>query len=455
MVEEFPHPPTHEAPMSRTRAGPPEPFTATIRVQGQDFPFQIHHRPLPLGPAGTVQYYWMDSSQFRIARAKRGLDPANFRNCVGHWWRTIQSGGLARDPGQIRHLILATSYALVSRDNALQNVYRDAHLAKDATKPQEQSLPEPIRHRIHAVVAGRDVDRLREELDLQLGGAKVQVGEMPLIRQTLEGILQHGIDSFGRDGEGGLEEFLGRLDAWLAKVRKKGGGGWRRSLLDLLSYQCKVSFYRCYANTWVDLIPWLRENRDLDIASERFLRVWHMQNQPLERPDGRVIPDVFGGQVLSLHPLSGFLMKDPALRAIAGRFFLSGSYEQVMSRGRVGECAEYWDVVGAILSAAALYRQALDHQAERRGVHPRTTHDPNLVLVADETRSGAGLLDEFARDLALLCSHCRAQLHFRSYEPADPDDDGFDADFACPVCGHQVRRRIPRHDLEAWLLSQS
>jgi hypothetical protein len=142
-------------------------------------------------------------------------------------------------------------------------------------------------------------------------------------------------------------------------------------------------------------------------------------------------------------------MKDPALLAIAGRFFFSESYEQVMSLGRVGQCADYWDLVGAILSAAALYRQALDPRPQRRGVHTRTTHDSNLVLVADETRSEAGFLDEFTRSLALPCPLCQAQLRFRGYEPAD--SDGFDADFDCPGCGHQARRHIPRHDLEAWL----
>src|SRR5262249_28247822 len=156
---------------------------------------------------------------------------------------------------------------------------------------------------------------------------------------------------------------------------------------DLFSYECKVSFYRCFANVWVDLIPWLRENRDLDEVSERFLRVWHMQNQPIEQPDGRVIPDVFGGQVLSLHPLSGFFMKDPALCTIAGRFFLSDAYERAMVQGRAEDCAEYWEFVGAILTAAGLYRQALDRQAERRGVRQRNSDDPDLARVADATRS--------------------------------------------------------------------
>ncbi|MEJ7636878.1 MAG: hypothetical protein WKF75_02530 [Singulisphaera sp.] len=35
------------------------------------------------------------------------------------------------------------------------------------------------------------------------------------------------------------------------------------------------------------------------------LRFWHMQNQPAERPDGGWTPDVFRGQVLSLHPCRG------------------------------------------------------------------------------------------------------------------------------------------------------
>jgi hypothetical protein len=91
---------------------------------------------------------------------------------------------------------------------------------------------------------------------------------LPPIRQTFEGILQHGIDLVQRNGNGGLKAFLGRLDAWIAKLCKKGDRGWRRSLLDLLFYQCKVSFYRGYANAWISLIPWLRENRGLDLASE-------------------------------------------------------------------------------------------------------------------------------------------------------------------------------------------
>ncbi len=78
--------------------------------------------------------------------------------------------------------------------------------------------------------------------------------------------------------------------------------------VNLFSYECKVSFFTCYANAWVDLIPWLRKHRGLDKVSERFLRFWHNQNPSTGGADGR---DAFNGQVLALHPLSGFFMKDP------------------------------------------------------------------------------------------------------------------------------------------------
>ncbi len=110
-------------------------------------------------------------------------------------------------------------------------------------------------------------------------------------------------------------------------------GGWRRRRRSR------------YANAWVGLIPWLREHRGLDTVSERFRRFWHNQNQPIEIPHGRTpggisypthhsalvakgdgnggltcqtlrmrtehigpthLRDAFSGQVLSLHPLSGW-----------------------------------------------------------------------------------------------------------------------------------------------------
>ena len=92
--------------------------------------------------------------------------------------------------------------------------------------------------------------------------------------------------------------------------------GTARSYADfpyMFSYECKVAFYLCCTAAWCGLVPWLVQNRGINATSERFLRLWHNQNQPRD-DDGGVsggARDVFCGQV-ALHPLSGVVLTLPS-----------------------------------------------------------------------------------------------------------------------------------------------
>jgi hypothetical protein len=424
-----------------------ESFTASVSVGGQDFDFRLHTRPLSLDSELSATYYWMDSSRFRIARSRRSADPVNFRSCVGHWWAVVQAAGFGSDPVQIRNLILAASFALISGGKALQQVYRDAHVAARATAPEEQSLPDEAQARVRAVVSSQDRARVRKELDDVLGGAEARAGDGRVLRQTFDGLLQTGVELVGNHGHDGLVEFLARFDAWAAKHRKKGGRAWLRLFLNVFAYECKASFYLCYANAWISLIPWLERHRGLDEVSKRLLRFWHMQNQPIEQPDGRVIPDVFCGQVLSLHPLSGFIMKDPALCAVAGRFFASAHYEEALAKG----LPEYWELIGAVLTAAHLYRQAADEQANRRGLRRRGGGAVEGVAgVADGAADEALLIKEFADSQMVACPFCDEPVHFARYFPAG-EADRFRMEYACRRCDRPVQAFFEHDALVRWL----
>jgi hypothetical protein len=428
---------------------------AAVRVRGTDFTFHLLTRPLGLGPGLTARYYWMDSSGFRVARGRRGCDPANFRNCVGHWWAAMRSLGLGDDPDQVRHLLLATSYALISRGNALQRVYRDAHLRPGATDPTGRSLPDPVRDRIRQAVLARDPRPVREVLDELLGWHRPTDDQAALTARVLDGVLGHGVDLVHRRGGDGLHEFLGRVDEWFLVRMKKGGGGLLRPFLRRFAYECKVAFHRCYANAWVDLIPWLQEHRGLDRLSERFLRFWHVQTQPAERPDGTVEPDAFRGHVLALHPLSGFFMKDPALMSVAGRFFGTDAYDRAFARGQAATCGEYWDLVGAVLTAAALYRQALDEQDDRRGVRVRAAGDLGRAAAPAEGRPATGLIEEFAEHLGLRCPGCHGGLSAAEPDPSDLTPEGLTVALTCRRCGAGSRHVLDPDDLDRWLLRQA
>src|SRR5262249_25077077 len=153
---------------------------------GQDFTFRLCTRPLRLGADVTVRYYWMDSSGFRVARGRRGGDPANLRNCVGHWWAAVRPDGAGDDPALMRTALCATSPAPLSRSTALQPVYRAAHLMPAATAPRDRSLREPVSDLIREVVRSRDAGRVREALDELLGWHDVTTDQAVLTALTLE-----------------------------------------------------------------------------------------------------------------------------------------------------------------------------------------------------------------------------------------------------------------------------
>jgi hypothetical protein len=340
------------------------------------------------------------------------------------------------------------------------------------------------------VVRSRDRFRVQQELDAVLGRFEPPVEVMPRLQEACRHWGGEGVCRLRQHGEDGLQQFLRDLQYCLARYRKRSGR-WLRHFLNLFAYECIVAFYTCYANAWVGLIPWLRENRGLHFLSEHFLRFWHNQNQPVEIPHdqmpagirypsrqgvqvaevdgtaGRTSPrlspqieqlspshvrDVFSGHLLSLHPLSCFFMKDAALCAIAGRFFASAEYDLALERGHAALCGPYWDLVGAILSAAHLYRQALDRQSQTRRSHQRGGAEEAARSEAIGA-SHALLLEDFAAVNKLRCPACGGPLQLLRYHPVGPGGENFPAEYACRSCSRNVPLTIDRSDLEGWLRS--
>ena len=162
------------------------------------------------------------------------------------------------------------------------------------------------------------------------------------------------------------------------------------------------------------------------------------------------VRDVFSGQVLSLHPLSGFFMKDPGLCAIAGRFFGSEAYEQALVRGDAESCREYWGLLGAILSAAHEYRQAWESYDQQRGQH--VTADAAAVVQGQgAVSSGAGMVTDFARAQRIRCADCGHELQCLRFYPAEEEAVQFQAEFRCSHCAREQSVMICEDTFRQWL----
>jgi hypothetical protein len=439
----------------------------------------------------------MDSRAFRQQRG-RALAP-NYASCLGHWWAAMGREGMHADLDQQVHLVLARCYPLVCQSKSLQDVYVDAHLASTdgPVRDNPPALPLDVQAAIQAAVARRDRTVVQQMLDEVFERQSPPTRELPAFQEALQHWAGNGVAALRKDGldwwagpGSHLAHWLDQVEKELKQYRRRGGQPRVRQFANLFAYQAKVSFYTCYSNAWIDLIPWLRQHQNLDPTSERFLRLWHYQNQPIEVLQGRsasglvyptpgqvrhfqlqgadkpdcanvlgpeprsgtsALPDVFTGQVLSLHPLSAYVMNDPLLATLVGRFLVAPEYDAVMATQNATESGGYWGMVEAVLTAAALYRQQRQNGNQRRAVWIKGGEATRNLKGGAEALSERQAFEDYAAAQKLGCA-CGGRLHYQGHEPVPQADDLLRVHYRCAACPRTQTHVVTQEDLREVLL---
>lgn len=469
-----------QLPVSRKR------IPGSLTLRGQEYPFELRRQTVKLGSAGPIQYYYM------LLADLRGNDPtqevSNFRSCVGFWWAAMHELRLEEDWEQHRHLVMATCYALVNRNKSLQDVYLDALPRPDSIDPDSPlSVPQEIQERIRDVINRRDRAGVKQELDQALAIYHPSREDLVGFAKAFQTWADKGVNAYRQSGQEGVIGWFQEVDYWLHKYRKRCPPRVR-AFVNFFSYQAKVSFYVCYANFWSNLLPWLQKNHGLDDISTRFLRLWHNQNQPIEIPEGRtpggvwyptrrgarllyprqdgtvsvggvvvrmprigpeVIPDAYSGQILALHPLTWFLFADAALSEVAGRFFASDEYEGI-SRNQEGDYPKYWEFIGAIVTAAHMYRIAHDEFENRRGVREEGG-DATIAVTIEDPPSAQAFMDVYIASRDLRCQ-CGAKYTCGTIEHALDEQESLQVPLICRSCGNRDSVLVTEAEIQEVLL---
>lgn len=354
------------------------PTTVELEYGNRRFAFELFFRELDFGPAGRAMYYWMDSRRFRAKHPG-----PNFRACVDFWWTDVEMAGAAEETDNQVDLIFAECYPLVSTARSLQDIYIDAQLHKMADRQisptnendrrrvqaeRTYSLPQDEVARLRRLAASRDVDCIRAELEGLFLGEIPPAHEMPAHKEAARAWIGNGLRAFHTGGRDGLRDYVGEVGQWIEKYRKQGNQDRVRRFINRFGYECKVAFYVCHTSAWVGLVQKLVADGRLNVTGERFMRLWHHQNQSNDNGD---VPggarDVFCRQVLSLHPLSAIVQTDSSHLATIGRWLAHPDYETLQRTQRVGTCSAYGDMVATILQAAHEYDHARRHWETTRG----------------------------------------------------------------------------------------
>jgi len=421
----------------------------TVEHAGQCFAFELHRRKLLLGPSGKTDYYWMDGRQFRSQRTA-----ANFRSCIDLWWAAVEAAGAADDPRNQINLVLAEAYSQVCTARSMQAIYLDAHLHQCADRSYEIRtqndqrrmetertywLPDNEQERLREIAQSHDVARIRDELNRLFGGTLPPQAERPAFQEAARAWVGNGIEAFRTAGREGLHNYIERkLESWIRRLRRRAGQERVRLFLNMFSYECKVSFYLCYASAWVGLVPSLTSQHGLNEIGARFLNLWHHQNQSSETATGEPVRDVFCGQVLALHPLSAVVLTDPIHLTILGRWIGHRDYGRLQREQQVDTCPEYWAAVATILIAAHEYKASHDRWEANRGRTVITNSDIVSNQAHDTAAASPPLLfEDYASDAAIVCSNCAGPLRYESFRPPTDSSPDIEVSYRCQACNEQ------------------
>lgn len=418
-----------------------------VTLGGRTFEFELCSRSLDFtdvsGP--KVTYFWMDGRQLRS-----GGGP-NYHACVDLWWACMAAEGLTVE--QANHsdderdqvacnqtnLVLASLYPLVSGTKGTQKVVRDAWPRRrfwDSVADRYSLEPMEAR-RLRALAKTRDVSAIGREIRQVLVGEMPPEKERPRYNEALRRWVGNAIVALRRGGRRQMDAFLKEeLLPWLQKYCRRGdqkaGSGRARLFINMVAYEARLAFFTCVTNAWGSLIPWLREHRNLEPASEHLLEIMHNQNS---RDNGQ---DVLWGQILSIHPSSAWLFESPDHRAVLGRYL--GSVAKHRAGVTIDNAAnlEYWAFVGATLIAFREYREQLkvDEAARVRAPGRRARPKNNASHRKKEAALEGGLFEDFATTNGLRCGSCAGvELIFKQQVLHDVSTKQLRVTYGCAECG--------------------
>ena len=305
---------------------PPGQFIAEMSVADVGFRFDLWGRETRLGDGADaleIDQVWMDT---RTLYPQRNRSAPNFGPVTDYFWARCQAAAEVA-PAQ-QDIYLLAKLLPHARANGSRRVLPDAVPSRAAKHgvggggnrtDDDVAMADIFEAAVSAAAwrpgFGLGSVEFRDRTADALGCPRYH--EMPALRAAYEqftgGWLARGRAALANHDQPGLCAFLAEWENAMNNWGRHRGHELGKAVLDVLSYECRAAFHRCYTVVWQDLLYHLGTKGRLDGPGMRFIQLWHLdRSSPTDDP--AVDFHLFHGHVLGLHPASGLLMRAPTGR---------------------------------------------------------------------------------------------------------------------------------------------
>lgn len=289
--------------------------TEVLSIDCQSFPFELCRKTEQLSLL-AVDHWWMNT---RRLYGQRHRPAPNLQNITGYYWALSQTHGTVENP-EVQESFILARLSPQARSNAGRRIFADAHL----TRPERLGgTTEEARAELETLLqASHDktltmVDFKNRTADI-LGPPLLTSEVQDRYVELTDDLLGKACTALDKDGSAGVQFAIDRWQQLMRRIGRRAGHALDKAVLDILSYECRAAFHRCYSAVWWDLIPRLALKHHLSPASQRFLHFWHLDHCSESAQGPHALFHLFHGHIFALHPAGGALLQSPTGRSLLG-----------------------------------------------------------------------------------------------------------------------------------------
>lgn len=261
------------------------------------FDFELCRKQFQYGDV-PVDQFWMNHGTLY---GQRGSAARNQQSIVDYFWLMCRQAGTAGDR-EVKNSYMLLNLLPRARSNGSRRVFEDAKLSRSP-------LGQGSRHKVLANLNERLSTSASEEIELPafrahtaaLLGPPEYSAEVHRRYYEMEQELFGDGPSVFDNGNEAIGKMLERWHDWMRSLGRRSGNTMEKQILDVFSYECRAALHRAYSAVWTQLLPTLAAYFQLSAESERFHRLWHLEQCDDPGFDRRRF-HLFHGHIFGLHP---------------------------------------------------------------------------------------------------------------------------------------------------------
>lgn len=295
-----------------------------MRVRACGVEVMLQHKALQLmeDPEFGIDFYWLDIRELYGQRRKRTVRerPAKILGDITEiFWRLCAESETLNEPSMKMSYLKARLLPHV-RPEGSRSVFQDGRISVFERKHPKgiQALDHLL---VQAETMGLDVFSFCSQTAELLGNLKLTKDEGRFIERVESDLFSEAMQLLLKDREQAFRSLLKNWRSLNQRWGTRSSAREKKLALNVLSYECKADFHRCYSAAWVEILKVLYQKRKIDEPSYRWMSLWHTDVQgPL--CGGPEVLHLFHGHVFALHPGAALLLLTASGKKIAAEWLM-------------------------------------------------------------------------------------------------------------------------------------